>query len=116
MKPVQKKNTVKDAHYTARLKIAMTAYSSGSIIFSQDTNNLYTPREFLDSKEEVRYKKYGLEEYHNFTLLYPHTLITGLINEVDKAKNQLIEAEKKLHSTVLKLLNTFELHPKNKNK
>jgi len=116
MKPVQKKNTVKDAHYTARLKIAMTAYTSGSIIFSQDTKNIYTPREFLDSNEEVRYKEYGLKEYHNFTLLYPHTLITGLISEVDKAKNQLIDAEKKLHSTVLKLFKTFELRPKEKNK
>ena len=43
----------KDQFYEKRLKIAQEAFDSGCMIFASDSQKWYTPREFVNSGEQL---------------------------------------------------------------
>lgn len=91
--------------YRARLKLAMEAHERGCIIFSHDTKKWYTPREFLDSEETVAYRKLGLNDYANHTLMYPKSAIEFHLEAIHTAEQQFQEFMKRM-------LTAFNINPK----
>jgi hypothetical protein len=83
--PSDLKNKDSEA-YKQKREIAVRAFNSGCIIYSQDTYKWYTPREFMESNERVVLKEAGLEKYSNFTLLYPKHAIEREMEKLKKAQ------------------------------
>jgi hypothetical protein len=91
--------------YKAKLKIALKAFETGSLIVSTETQKWYTPREFMECNERVQVKTYGMQEYSNFTLHYAQ-------NAIKKKLEDLHRAQAEFDAIVEKVLTAFELHPK----
>lgn len=91
--------------YKAKLKIALKAFDTGSLIISTETQKWYTPREFMESNERVQVKTYGMQEYSNFTLHYAQ-------NAIKKKLEELHLAQAELDAMVEKVLTAFEFSPK----
>jgi hypothetical protein len=90
--------------YKAKAQVALRAFESGCLIWCQDSKKFYTPREFMDSEEVVKITHVELQQYKNYTLVYPQHAIQRQLNE-------LLEAQKEFGSFMARLLNAFELHP-----
>jgi hypothetical protein len=61
--------------YKAKAQVALKAFESGCLIWCQDGKKFYTPREFMDSDEVVTIKYVELQQYKNYTLVYPQHAI-----------------------------------------
>jgi hypothetical protein len=90
--------------YKQKLELAMKAFDAGCIIYSQDTCNWYTPREFMESNERVVWKMLGLEKHSNFTLMYPRHAIERKMEDLQKAQ---IEFD----VFIKKVLGAFQIGP-----
>jgi hypothetical protein len=90
--------------YKQKLKLAMSAFESGCIIYSQDTCRWLTPREFMESDERVVLKGDGLEKYSNFTLIYPKQAIERNLEDLRRAQTDF-------DAIMKKVLTAFEISP-----
>lgn len=103
-----------DPDYEERREVAMRAYEKGLLIHSQTTGRLYTPREFLDSKEKLIYENRGVKRYSNLTHFYPKAVIDAKLGKLQKARVELDKAENDLQDFLVRLMNAFEISPKKK--
>jgi len=79
---------MQDPDYEKRLNIAMKAHELGCLIYSSDTGEWYTPREFVESDEKVVYTRNGLTEYHNFSTFYAKFAIESELSKLHKAEER----------------------------
>lgn len=114
MKGAGEKPVEHDSDYEERLKVAVKAHKGGQLIHSQTTGLIYTPREFLESKELVVYKMRGLETFSNLTFFYPKAAIDKKLENLQKARIELDNAEQDLRDFMTRLLKAFEILPKDK--
>jgi hypothetical protein len=91
--------------YKQKREIAVRAFESGCIIFSQDTRKWYTPREFMESDEKVVFKVLGLDKYSNFTLFYPK-------HAIEREMEKLYKAQADFDTFMKKVLDNFEISAK----
>jgi len=98
---------MKDPDYDKRLDIAMKAHESGCLIYSCDTCEWYTPREFVESDEKVVYTRNGLTDYHNFSTFYPKFAIESELSKLHKA-------EERFQKFMSKVQSAFDYNPKPK--
>ena len=97
-------NTRTDPNYEGRKKIALKAFNGGYMIFAQDSQRFYTPREFVNSSEKVVIKKIGLDEYMNCTLIDAKHAIGRKLEDLQKA-------QKEFDQFMNSMMNAFDLHP-----
>jgi hypothetical protein len=90
--------------YKQKAEVALKAFECGCLIWCQNSKRFYTPREFMDSDEVVKITHVELQQYKNYTLVYPQHAIQRQLNELQ-------EAQKEFGSLMVRLLNAFELHP-----
>jgi sulfate adenylyltransferase subunit 1 (EFTu-like GTPase family) len=90
--------------YKQKLELAMSAFDSGCLIYSHDTCNWYTAREFMESKERVIYKMLGMEKHSNFTLIYPKQAIERKMEDLQKAQLEF-------DMFIKKVLGAFQISP-----
>lgn len=114
MKTSSSHNIKKDPYYEQRVEYAIKAHKNGCLIFSPQKKKLYTPREFVESGEEVSFSRPGLEDYINFTQLYPKMALEARIERVQKAQADLAAAEKELEDVIKKVLKAFKFIPRKK--
>jgi hypothetical protein len=100
-------NDLKDKNseaYKNKLKVAMKAFEAGCIIYSHESKQWYTPREFMDCDERVVFKAMGMEKHTNFTLLCPE-------HAIKKKLEDLHRAEQEFDAFVRKMLTAFKFNP-----
>ncbi|MGN7203944.1 hypothetical protein ACTHQF_06690 [Pedobacter sp. SAFR-022] len=100
-------NDLKDKNseaYKDKLKLAMKAFKAGCIIYSHETKQWYTPREFMDCDERVVFKAMGMEKHTNFTLLYPE-------HAIKKKLEDLCRVEQEFDTFMKKMLAAFKFSP-----
>lgn len=104
--PYQNKSTInkQDPMYEERVSLATRAFASGCIIFSSDTKEWYTPREFVESNEVLIKSTLALQDYSNMTLLFPKTV-------VGKELEILQKAQERYNKSMDRILTAFELKP-----
>jgi len=90
--------------YKVKRELAIKAYNLGCVIFSHDTKQVYTPREFLESDEVVTVQKLGMQNYHNFTLHYAKYAVAKKLEE-------LRQAHLDFDAFMVKMLDAFQLNP-----
>lgn len=94
----------KSEAYKDKLAIAMKAFEAGCIIYSHESKQWYTPREFMDCDERVVFKAMGMEKHTNFTLLYPE-------HAIKKKLEDLHRAEQEFDAFVQRMLTAFQFSP-----
>nr|WP_199083049.1 hypothetical protein [Pedobacter sp. ASV19] len=104
------KGKPKDAHYDKRVEIAIKAYKNGCFVFSIKSQKLYTPREYVESGEEVSYSV-GFDQYPDVTLLYPKKAFEAAHEKVVKAKHELMQSEINLQNVLQKIFVNYDLKP-----
>lgn len=92
--------------YKDKLKLAMKAFEAGCIIYSHESKQWYTPREFMYCDERVVFKAMGMEKHTNFTLLYPE-------HAIKKKLEDLHRAEHEFDAFMQKMLTAFKMSPVN---
>ncbi len=90
--------------YKEKAKVALKAFECGCVICCHESGKTYTPREYMDSDERVVVKRIELQEFNNYTLMYPRYAIGRKLEDLN-------EAYKEFHSFMDRMLNAFELHP-----
>ena len=99
----------KDQFYKDRLKLAQQAFDSGCMLFSADTKKWYTPREFVNSGEQLIPSGAGLDTYRNVTRFYPKYAIEKMLQEKE-------EADRVFKEFMLKLVDAFDIKSKPRKK
>ncbi|WP_316743794.1 hypothetical protein [Pedobacter antarcticus] len=95
--------------YDKRREIATKAFEGGFVIFSQASQKWYTPREFLDSNEQVTYTKAGVSVVPNVNFYYPAYAI--------KKRMEKLQLEEKDFNDFMDRVNiAFEMVPRKKTK
>ena len=99
----------KDQFYEKRLKIAQEAFDSGCMIFASDSQKWYTPREFVNSGEQLIPMRAGLDSHRNITRFYPKYAIQKMLEDKE-------EADRVFKEFMLKLVDAFDITSKPKSK
>ena len=103
------KNRTEDSEYTKRREIATKAFEGGFVIFSPKSQKWYTPREFLDSDEQVVFTKAGVSDVPNVNFYYPAYAIQKRIEKLQRDENDF-------KRFINRVTTAFELVPKKKTK
>ncbi|WP_074590447.1 hypothetical protein [Pedobacter antarcticus] len=93
--------------YQHRKQLAMKAHRSGCVIFSPETQKYYTPREFLDSNEVVKYIVREMVPATNFDLMKPKIAIKKKLEELNKTESEF-------QDFLRRMMSAFEMAPKTK--
>ena len=98
-----------DKDYEARKTLSLQAFEKGCVIFSSTSGKFYTPREFLDSGEQLKVLHSGVNSYTNWNLHYPKSAIGKKLEDLQKAQKDFDEF-------MTKMMTAFDLHPVNPGK
>lgn len=91
--------------YKAKLELAKKAFEKGCFIHCKDSGKLYSPREFMESNERIKSEMYAQQNYSNMTLHYVDYLLRTKLEQLNTAQQEYNEFMKKV-------VNAFELSPK----
>ncbi|WP_448104709.1 hypothetical protein [Pedobacter panaciterrae] len=84
-----KRRTVADPARTAKLAIAKDAAIAGCLIYSNETGNWYTPKQFMESKERVNIHRGKDDSEKKFRIRIPEAGIKEKMEVLRKAQDDL---------------------------
>ena len=94
-----------DKAYQERLVISNKAFKGGHLIFSPKSQKWYTPREFLESNENVEYQRVGMDDFPNVNMFNP-------IDAIGRQMSILQKAQKDLDEVIIKVRTAFDINSK----
>jgi hypothetical protein len=90
------KNRIKDPYYNAKLVHAKDAHAAGCWVYSVSTKKLYTPREFMDSDEQVHIHR-GKEDAARFKIVDPRGMLASIIEDIKYRSAEAAELQKRIY-------------------
>ncbi|MES2830048.1 MAG: hypothetical protein V4687_17960 [Bacteroidota bacterium] len=99
-----------EEHYKYRVEAAKNAFERRHLIWSRDNKRWYTPREFVESDEIIKFKFVGVQKiYENIDLFDIQFAIRSKVSGIKKAQEDF-------EAFMTKVFTAFELQPISKNK
>ena len=90
------KDRSKDPEYNAKLVHAKDAHAAGCWVYSVKSKKLYTPREFMESNENVRIYR-GKEDEAIFRIVDPRGVLANMLTHIEEQTKEANELQKRIY-------------------